>query len=386
MATNKNTWQQFMAYLQNSLADKERHAFEKNSLSDPFEEEALEGMETLAPEILIKDLQKLQQRFAKPIPKKGLLVSLRKYRMAASILLVVGLGALLYFTLSPEVQEIPAAREFDSNQIIVNDFDIDTISEGDAIVVSEETEETILETPVSEAAPQQSKTQAPPTTSTPEPVKTFIIAKSKRTTTRGTITNNSKEPLPGIQISIKGKDGSVTSDFDGNFNIDSEPNDTLIFDGLGFEKAFRPSDDAMTVVMEEREDSLEEVVVVGYGTVQKKDLTGAVTAIDETSPKDTTIAATAIPPQGSVEAYKMWLLEQLSSRYKKAAIEDEIHIEFTVDKKGQLIDFKHTNKKNKRLLKKLKKLVLESPAWQPAEADGEAISAEIRIEFKNENE
>ena len=86
------------------------------------------------------------------------------------------------------------------------------------------------------------------------------------------------------------------------------------------------------------------------------------------------------------EAYKMWLLEQLSSRYKKAAIEDEIHIEFTVDKKGQLIDFKHTNKKNKRLLKKLKKLVLESPAWQPAEADGEAISAEIRIEFKNENE
>ena len=186
MATNKNTWQQFMAYLQNSLADKERHAFEKNSLSDPFEEEALEGMETLAPEILIKDLQKLQQRFAKPIPKKGLLVSLRKYRMAASILLVVGLGALLYFTLSPEVQEIPAAREFDSNQIIVNDFDIDTISEGDAIVVSEETEETILETPVSEAAPQQSKTQAPPTTSTPEPVKTFIIAKSKRTTTRGT--------------------------------------------------------------------------------------------------------------------------------------------------------------------------------------------------------
>lgn len=386
MAASKNTFQQFMAYLQNTLTDKERHALEKNTLSDPFEEEALEGMEALGAEAFQEDFIKLQQNFVKTEPKKGLLVSIKKYQMAASVLVVVGLGTLLYFTLRPDIQEIPATHEFDSNQIIVNDFEMDSISDEDAIVISEEVDEVLEDAPVSEPTVRKKEVQAPAAKSAREPVKTITIAKSKRSTTRGTITDQSKEPLPGIQVSIKGKEGTVVSDFDGNYSIASEPNDTLVFDGLGFETAFRPSDDAEIVVLDESNAALEEVVTIGYGTAKKSELSGATVSVQDSSVTEATNANAAIPPQGSMEGFKVWLLAQLSSRYARTAKKDTVHFEFTVDKKGQLIDFKHDNKKNKRLLRKIEKLVLESPAWQPAQSNGEATTQHIRIEFKNENE
>src|SRR5699024_1679553 len=99
----------------------------------------------------------------------------------------------------------------------------------------------------------------------------------------GTVTDNSNVPLPGVNISVKGQSGFGTlTDFDGNYNLKVEPGSTLIFIYIGFEDyslEVEGSGTDFNVTLEESSESLEEVVVVGYGTVRKKDLTGSVASV-----------------------------------------------------------------------------------------------------------
>ncbi len=99
----------------------------------------------------------------------------------------------------------------------------------------------------------------------------------------GTITDSEGNPLPGVSIIVQGQAKGTTSDFDGLYlltNITSE--DVLLFSYVGFETQEVQIEDkeSLNVQMAESSVGLEEVVVVGYGTVKKKDLTGAIAKID----------------------------------------------------------------------------------------------------------
>tara|TARA_R110002072_G_scaffold81897_1_gene187207 strand:+ start:70357 stop:73479 length:3123 start_codon:yes stop_codon:yes gene_type:complete len=91
--------------------------------------------------------------------------------------------------------------------------------------------------------------------------------------------NSTKETLPGVNILVKGTTKGVVTDIDGKFAVSVEtPNSVLVFSFIGME-SLEYSLGAQTnleIRMEPTEDSLEEVVVVGYGTQKKSDLTGAV--------------------------------------------------------------------------------------------------------------
>ena len=89
--------------------------------------------------------------------------------------------------------------------------------------------------------------------------------------------------MPGVSIIVQGQAKGTTSDFDGLYlltNITSE--DVLLFSYVGFETQEVQIEDkeSLNVQMAESSVGLEEVVVVGYGTVKKKDLTGAIAKID----------------------------------------------------------------------------------------------------------
>ncbi|MBE0652579.1 MAG: hypothetical protein IH594_02205 [Bacteroidales bacterium] len=104
-----------LAYLKNLISDKERNAFERKMQRDPFEEEAMEGFESLSPEDLQSDLLKLTGRLNRRLEHRNRFML---YRIAASVSILVVVSAL-YFTLSdrqlkdfkgvPEVSE--ATRE-----------------------------------------------------------------------------------------------------------------------------------------------------------------------------------------------------------------------------------------------------------------------------------
>ncbi|WP_243739391.1 SusC/RagA family TonB-linked outer membrane protein [Flavicella sediminum] len=99
----------------------------------------------------------------------------------------------------------------------------------------------------------------------------------------GKVTDSSGEPLPGVTILIKGLAKGTTSDFDGLYSFPKIKNNAvLIFSYLGYEtqEVYVEGKTNIDLVMSQSSVGLEEVVVVGYGTVKKKDLTGSVATIN----------------------------------------------------------------------------------------------------------
>ncbi|SFD24431.1 SusC/RagA family TonB-linked outer membrane protein [Algibacter pectinivorans] len=85
-------------------------------------------------------------------------------------------------------------------------------------------------------------------------------------------------PLAGASVVVKGTNNGVVTDFDGNYSISANAEQTLVFSYLGFINQTIVVGDQfnINVVMEEDLSTLEEVVIVGYGTQLKKEVTGSV--------------------------------------------------------------------------------------------------------------
>ena len=95
----------------------------------------------------------------------------------------------------------------------------------------------------------------------------------------GTVADGEGNPLPGVSIVEKGTSNGTVSDFDGNFQLNVDDAATIVFSYIGYITQEVGASATMNVVMEEDVSKLEEVVVVGYGTQQKKTLTGSVASI-----------------------------------------------------------------------------------------------------------
>lgn len=98
---------------------------------------------------------------------------------------------------------------------------------------------------------------------------------------KGTVVDRNGEPIIGATVMVKGtKTGSVT-DLDGNFTINNVSNGTLIISYVGYKtkEVLFQNTAPLNVTLLEDAKSLEEVVVVGYGTQKKSDMTGSVTSI-----------------------------------------------------------------------------------------------------------
>lgn len=108
----------------------------------------------------------------------------------------------------------------------------------------------------------------------------FNYLSAQNVTIKGNVTAEN-QPLPGVSIVIKGTTKGDVTDFDGNYEIEASPNDVLVFNYIGFEKkeVTIGTDTTINVAMFESASKLDEVVVVGYGTVKRKDLTGSVVSI-----------------------------------------------------------------------------------------------------------
>ena len=123
----------------------------------------------------------------------------------------------------------------------------------------------------------------------------LIFSQTKLVT--GTVNDENGSPLPGATIQLRGSEtvGAIT-DFDGNFSI-SIPNQSssiLIISYIGYvnQEINISNTNSINVNLEPDTEALEEVVVIGYGTVLKRDLTGSVSSVvveDEVSRQSTTV-------------------------------------------------------------------------------------------------
>ena len=107
-----------------------------------------------------------------------------------------------------------------------------------------------------------------------------ILAQS---TLKGTVLDGANSgPLPGANVIVEGTSNGTTTDFDGNFTISNiKKGDVLVISYIGYkdQKITYNNQNNITITLEEDSKELKDVVVIGYGTVKKKDATGSVTSI-----------------------------------------------------------------------------------------------------------
>ena len=122
--------------------------------------------------------------------------------------------------------------------------------------------------------------------------------RNEKISVKGVVTDPQGEPLIGASVFIKGtSEGSIT-DIDGAFQLEVEIGTALTVSYIGYETAEVVVLNAakMSVVLNPDSKTLDEVVVIGYGTVKKRDLTGSVASVrgEELASKKTTTLSTAL--------------------------------------------------------------------------------------------
>ncbi|MDF1559073.1 MAG: TonB-dependent receptor [Bacteroidales bacterium] len=98
---------------------------------------------------------------------------------------------------------------------------------------------------------------------------------------KGTIVDEQNVPLPGVSVVIKNTFKGTMSDVDGSYTIAALPSDTLVFSMVGMitQEIVPGSRTVINIQLETETTIMEEVVVIGYGTVRKSDLTGSVSSV-----------------------------------------------------------------------------------------------------------
>ncbi len=98
----------------------------------------------------------------------------------------------------------------------------------------------------------------------------------------GTVVDGSGLSLPGVNVKVKSSSQSTTTDFDGSFKLTGVPKGaSIVFSYIGYRtQEIAVSGTKMNVKMADDAKSLEEVVVIGYGTQKKREITGSVSVVD----------------------------------------------------------------------------------------------------------
>lgn len=105
------------------------------------------------------------------------------------------------------------------------------------------------------------------------------IAMAKAQTVSGTVIADG-QPLPGATVIIKGTSKGTTTDFDGNFSIEAGPESVLSISYIGYStKEVTVGNQTQINVTLQQDNQLDEIVVIGYGTQRKSDLTGSVSSV-----------------------------------------------------------------------------------------------------------
>ena len=112
-------------------------------------------------------------------------------------------------------------------------------------------------------------------------------ASQENLTVSGVVTSAADQlPLIGVSVQVKGTSNGAITDLDGNYTVTVQPGQTLVFSYIGFvtQEVEITNQRTLNIVMNEGSETLEEVVVVGYGVQKKKLVTGATVQVKGETP------------------------------------------------------------------------------------------------------
>lgn len=106
-----------------------------------------------------------------------------------------------------------------------------------------------------------------------------IMANAQQVNVNGVVTDQTGETVIGASVMVKGTKAGTVTDFDGNFHLDAEPGATLVISYIGYKTQEVKASPNMQVTLQEIANDLNEVVVTGYTSEKKADLTGSVAVV-----------------------------------------------------------------------------------------------------------
>src|SRR5690606_8131154 len=131
----------------------------------------------------------------------------------------------------------------------------------------------------------------------------FSLTAQVAKTVQGSVTSaEDGVTLPGVNVLVKGTNTGTSTDFNGFYSINATPTDILVFSYLGFEsqEVTVGNETQINLQLTESLNALDEIVVIGYGTQRKSDLTGSVAVVDVDEAKKTVTYDVAKMLQGQV--------------------------------------------------------------------------------------
>jgi TonB family protein len=438
----------YLRYFGDHLTGREKHAFEKSIMQDKFEEEAFDGLSQLSYDELRNDLSELENRLRTNDSKKRILF-LPIFKYAAAVLLLIGVGTIVYMLsksvekISPLAEKIkpdtlfyravpPLLKDTTPKKIVAQQIRNENtekieIKPSESPITFEETfaEEEAKKEPISAdevvvlgygVQERAKETAAKELRKDTNPKVEFALIgrtagvnisddqKDKKVLIRGTksmtgnsilikgkvISSTDELPLPGVTITAEGTGTGTISDVDGYFSIEipsnSEP--VLDFSYVGYVTASVKATDSETLEVKMDEDliALDEVVVIGYGTTKKADLTGAVSSVkmDEETANDQPSVINPKPADG-MKAFRDYVRNNI--RYTNLPLFDKtqvVKLQFTIGAQGSLSDISVEKSAGEAFDNEAIRIVKEGPKWSPATQDGRPIPYTITLKIKFE--
>jgi TonB-linked SusC/RagA family outer membrane protein len=128
------------------------------------------------------------------------------------------------------------------------------------------------------------------------------VAAMAQSTIRGRVTDESGNGMPGVNVVVKSSASGTTTDSDGNYTLAVSDDAVLVFSFIGYEsqEVSVLGQSSINVALQPNVEALTEVVVIGYGTQKKRDITGAVASLNQESLRQVPVANVVQSLQGRI--------------------------------------------------------------------------------------
>lgn len=266
-------------------------------------------------------------------------------------------------TLSDQEEEVIEEEEIDIDKSIA----ASRVAESEISREEEAREKSLDE------AKKRSEGLAQSNSSQPRALKADVPTK----TIKGKVTDvDDGLPLPGVNVLVQGSTTGTTTDLNGNYEIVvPETNKNIVFSFIGMESqevvvASDQTNQQVNVQLAPDVSELSEVVVVGYGTGEEKELEDIKWELTE--------------PEGGKKAYRNYLESNL--RYPQVALENKVEgkvtVQFTVEPNGQLSDFRVVKSLGSGCDNEVIRLIKEGAKWTPTRRNEEPVKSKAKVKVR----
>lgn len=402
----------FLRYRDDKLSGEERNSFERELQKDAFNEEAMDGLETISPDEAGSDINELRNRIERRVAGKRKYTA---YRIAASIAILIGITAIILMTtrkstpdriaqnvIEPESLSVPENRPViilkspQANQNTrrknpENNTAVVPENKKDISDTSAYRELGGLQTP---AAVQNKSAEIPPTSSlslksakaeralsriNPEvSVRARSIVSDRslsRFSVKGKILSSEDNmPVPGATVVIKGTTKGVITDPEGNFNLELPDSSgrTLVASIIGMEsKEFETTPDSEQIIkLNPSLTALNEVVVVGYGIRNEEENEADREGFDPPH------------PISGKSAFDKYILENLHRPDSLPGQKIIVVISFIVRSNGSIDNILIVRSPGKVFSDEAMRLIKSGPRWEPASKNGKPVEERVRVRLR----